>query len=448
METDTNLSLDAFQSRFTSEDNASFSQIVAKANEAKREQFAWMYEHEKQQQARLLQGSAQASALRITASSAETEKGQTDSSEMILKDGTSSLDSLEPAIRSMNSTTVSLETVKIDSWKHKARNALIFEPQGAPLTMADVAQSKGPQKTISHSATRFAMAPPSSLDVTRTEGQTASPLTRLATQEVWRNMAQQTPSLFPQSSSTPGKFDSATGEYSFVESTPLLVPGEAFDPSELMTWGYIEGTPILVDQQHPSATPKQFKIPPTPKRDALGLRLAESVGKKSVAARSISQGSGSLASLSQRTLSPAAHRLLSGSRLGKAVGLMGHTSGATSSLPTARTSTTPIILGRTDSQLRASYASSTPGRGVVGTGKGMVSRSASRAPGSSSSTRPTRTTSAMMRTTTLGDARGATTAPTPIRPSSHLSNISVNATRLDPSSDKKDLTDNLLQVII
>lgn len=400
-----------------------------------------MYEHEKQQQqARLLQGSAQASALRITASS-ESAQGQTDSLEMILKDEPSSQDSLEPAIRSMNSTTVSLETVKIDSWKYKARNALIFEPQGAPLTMADLAQSKGPQKTISHSATRFADAP--SLEVTRTDGQAASSLTRLATQEVWRTMAQNTPSLFPGPSSTPGKFDSTTGEYSFVESTPLLVPGESFDPSELMTWGYIEGTPILVDQ-NPSATPKQFKIPPTPKRDALGLRLAESVGKKSVAARSMRSGSDTLASLSQRTLSPAAHRLLSRSSLGKAVGSMGHTSGAIASstpIPTTnRTGTTPIILGRTDSQLRASYASSTPGRGVGS----VVSRSTLRAPGSSS--RPTSTTSAM-RTNTVGDGKG--TATTPIRPSSHVSNISVAATRLesqDTSSDKKDLTDNLLRL--
>lgn len=40
------LSLDEFQSRFTSEDNASFGQILQKANEKRREAFKWAYEAE------------------------------------------------------------------------------------------------------------------------------------------------------------------------------------------------------------------------------------------------------------------------------------------------------------------------------------------------------------------------------------------------------------------
>ncbi|PWN51207.1 hypothetical protein IE53DRAFT_386423 [Violaceomyces palustris] len=44
---DLQLSLDAFQARYTSEDNASFSQILDRANQKRKEKFAWAYEAER-----------------------------------------------------------------------------------------------------------------------------------------------------------------------------------------------------------------------------------------------------------------------------------------------------------------------------------------------------------------------------------------------------------------
>lgn len=45
----TNMSLDAFQSKYTSEDNASFSEIVERANEQKKEKYRWVYDKETNQ---------------------------------------------------------------------------------------------------------------------------------------------------------------------------------------------------------------------------------------------------------------------------------------------------------------------------------------------------------------------------------------------------------------
>lgn len=44
---DTSLSLDQFQARYTSEDNASFNEILEKMNMRKKEKYSWMYDQEK-----------------------------------------------------------------------------------------------------------------------------------------------------------------------------------------------------------------------------------------------------------------------------------------------------------------------------------------------------------------------------------------------------------------
>jgi len=63
--------------------------------------------------------------------------------------------------------------------------------------------------------------------------------------------------------------------YSFI-MTPSPAPG--VESSPLMTWGNIEGTPLLLD---PASTPiidvkgPQFKVPDTPKRDKVAMALSD-----------------------------------------------------------------------------------------------------------------------------------------------------------------------------
>ena len=67
------LSLDQFLASHTSEDNASFSDIVDKMNERKREKYKWLYDREEKAQASqqlLLEGGSSALALPYTAANA------------------------------------------------------------------------------------------------------------------------------------------------------------------------------------------------------------------------------------------------------------------------------------------------------------------------------------------------------------------------------------------
>lgn len=54
---DTSLSLDQFQMRYTSEDNASFNEIIEKINSQKKEKYKWLYDQEKKSMRLLENGS-------------------------------------------------------------------------------------------------------------------------------------------------------------------------------------------------------------------------------------------------------------------------------------------------------------------------------------------------------------------------------------------------------
>ena len=202
------------------------------------------------------------------------------------------------------------DMVRIDSWKFKAKNPVIFYPENAPLTLKDVMSEKLLAKQISHSATRFSTSDEDSWA-------SSSQRNHENTKQVWKNMSEFTPGLLASVQATP-----TNATHAFVASTPSLNPHEDFDPSELMTWGTIEGTPVLADSGSEITEKPQFRIPPTPKRELIGQKLADQ------AAKSIKQRAGHMSkssgrrpnsnSLGNRLLSPAAHRLVSQSLQSKA----------------------------------------------------------------------------------------------------------------------------------
>jgi protein DGCR14 len=58
-----------------------------------------------------------------------------------------------------------------------------------------------------------------------------------------------------------------------VPQTPDLKPYEDIDPSELMTWGTIVDTPVLLESG--KYTGHSYQIPPTPQRELLANKLSE-----------------------------------------------------------------------------------------------------------------------------------------------------------------------------
>ncbi|KAJ3218032.1 Envelope glycoprotein [Dinochytrium kinnereticum] len=238
---DSSLSLDAFQSRYTSEDNASFSVILKKQNEDRKERYHWYFEKES---GRLRLGNG----------------GETDGGEKPI---------------GLLEGKGSLETKSVATWKFKAKNDLMYPIDGAPETLGDLKELRGPPKSISHASTRFAPTH-TTKDVLQASRDAAE---RLQTQEVWREMAKATPALFPDAGSeTPAS--SKVNGFSLVPNTPSLEPHRDIDPSDLMTWGMIDGTPLLLDsgRDHSGGGPA-FSIAPTPKREQILDKLAEEASK-------------------------------------------------------------------------------------------------------------------------------------------------------------------------
>ncbi|KAG1473278.1 hypothetical protein G6F56_001039 [Rhizopus delemar] len=183
------LSLDQFQTLYTSEDNSSFTEILKKANQKAKENNKWFYDKESSQ-------------LRIAGSD---------------------------AVRLVEGPM---------GWKYKAKNALMYYPEGESESWAtnstqapsDVAASKG--------------------DVTPWSVRIGDP----------NAAAVGSPSL---------------RGYDLVEATPTLNSQQVGTPQ--MTWGAIEGTPLLIEG---SATPgPRFSLPKISRREQLGMKLSEKASR-------------------------------------------------------------------------------------------------------------------------------------------------------------------------
>jgi len=217
---DTTLSVDAYQSKYTSEDNDSFNEIIAKNNEIKKARNEKLYGQEK---TKLLMSS-----------------------------------------NSQNASDVgkSVETKQIETWKYKTQNSLMFIPDSNHLIKPSEEVKRQAPKEISHTNTRF----DDMVSIQEIKEQE-----RIKTQEVWKTMVSSTPALFKkemmelQSEGTSG--------YKMVASTPSINPNK-IDQSDMFTWGSIEGTPLLINSGGASSGPV-FKIPETPKRELIGIKLSE-----------------------------------------------------------------------------------------------------------------------------------------------------------------------------
>ncbi|KAM7392914.1 hypothetical protein PAMA_007840 [Pampus argenteus] len=246
--------LDRFLAKNTSEDNASFEQIMDLAEDKEKLKHAWLYE-------------------------AEVEFKQRHEENLALP-------SAEKA---------ALECVKagLETWEYKAKNALMYYPEGVK---DDDALFKKPREVV-HKNTRFT-GDPFSKALNKSQIQQAAALNAQFKQG---KVGPDGKELIPHES------PSVNG-YGF-ERTPSPAPGVADSP--LMTWGEIESTPFRLDG---SETPyvernhgPSFKIPEPGRRERLGIKMANEAAaknraKKQEALRKVTEN---LASLTPKGLSPA-----------------------------------------------------------------------------------------------------------------------------------------------
>ncbi|KAM6986951.1 splicing factor ESS-2 homolog [Aplochiton taeniatus] len=246
-------SLDRFLAKNTSEDNASFEQIMVVAEDKEKLRHAWLYE-------------------------AEAEFKQRHEENLALP----------------SSEKQAIECVKagLETWEYKAKNALMYYPEG----VKDDTLFKKPREVL-HKNTRFSVDPFSKA-LNKSQIKEAAALNAQFKQG---KVGPDGKELIPHES------PSVNG-YGF-EGTPSPAPGVADSP--LMTWGEIESTPFRLDG---SDTPyaershgPSFKIPEPGRRERLGLKMANEAAaknraKKQEALRKVTEN---LASLTPKGLSPA-----------------------------------------------------------------------------------------------------------------------------------------------
>ncbi|XP_054614050.1 splicing factor ESS-2 homolog [Dunckerocampus dactyliophorus] len=247
-------SLDRFLAKNTSEDNASFEQIMDLAEDKEKMKHSWLYDAEAEFQERHEQNLA-----------------------------------LPPTEKA------ALECVKagLETWEYKAKNTLMYYPEGVK---DDDALFKKPREVV-HKNTRF-NGDPFSKALNKSQIQQAAALNAQFKQG---KVGPDGKELIPHDSPT-------VNGYGF-ERTPSPAPGVTESP--LMTWGEIESTPFRLDG---SDTPyaernhgPSFKIPEPGRRERLGLKMANEAAaknraKKQEALRKVTEN---LASLTPKGLSPA-----------------------------------------------------------------------------------------------------------------------------------------------
>uniref|UniRef100_A0A0N5AXG3 DGCR14-like protein n=1 Tax=Syphacia muris TaxID=451379 RepID=A0A0N5AXG3_9BILA len=282
-----NLTVDNYLNKFTSEDNASFEELVALYNKKEKIRNSWMYEAEVKHNNELVYRGPQM----VTAAD-------------------------EQLMISASSTAHTEKPKDLDNWTYKARNSVLFNVEEAPLTVEEHLQrQKMNQKVINKEATRL------SGDFL-SEGRSVKDKTGL----------QPNNGQVGKVDVTGHEVGTSKKQLFELVSTPSPAPG--VDESPFMTWGEIEGTPFRLDAS--DLTPSfnnapTFKIPEVPVREQIAQEITERIAqryrnKKNAAIRqaeklhSRTPSFGSIRS-SERLLlmSPAARRLATkglGIRLG------------------------------------------------------------------------------------------------------------------------------------
>ncbi|XP_022103754.1 protein DGCR14-like [Acanthaster planci] len=293
---DTSLTLDKYLAKHTSEDNASFDDIMAAAAEKHQQKHAWLYE-------------------------AERVHGQ-EQKDMLALEGPKAG---KPA-----------EGSSVTTWGYKAKNAVMYVPEGLEETPEEQIFKKPKVQQVVHKNTHFQASPFSA-----GPGQ-SSALAKSAALKAAQKSGRvgHDGKEIASSSETP-----KVNGYSFV-GTPSPAPG-AYNESPMMTWGEISGTPFRLDGSDTPArntSGPSFKMADVPRKERLGLSLVEEVSKKHRAKKEKA-----LQKVTQSLVSPSPKRL----------GTLGTTERLRTLTPAAQKLVNKRLSGfKTDKALRQSYTPS------------------------------------------------------------------------------------------
>ncbi|KAI5296613.1 hypothetical protein KEM55_005759 [Ascosphaera atra] len=250
----TNLSLGAFQAKYTSEDNESFNRLLTRQNTKKRERYAWIWNDNKIPSARQIahrkQEQKRIEAQPTTASDADKQLIKTD---------------------------FDARPARPDAWKFKPRNALMFEPDSiedelpTKQQQAEEISRFGPKQIVLQN-TRV----PSSLD-DEEAGRSRPPS---PTQSAIRDAIAGRPRRTESDAGFTGGETPRVNGYAFVdedEPEPELSADAKHDDDYYMK---------LMTSQGVDAAPNPFTIKENRKREDLLHRMVDRVAKSKRSERS------------------------------------------------------------------------------------------------------------------------------------------------------------------
>ena len=238
-EANTNMSLSAFQQKYTSEDNESFYKLLDKQNLKRAERHAWMWAGNKIPAARQIAHRERERLLATNKASEESENGK-------------ELTIIEPR-----------DTRKAmpDSWPSRPNNPFMF----APGSIEDTTQ------TISQKNEEISRAPPR--EVVYDNTRIAPPVTTESSTNILSS-----PSLSAVREAIAGRPRPTASEASFDGASTPRVNGYAFVDSEPEPPSSVDSpSPLLLGSG--DSTPNPFKLHENSKREALHHRMVDKMAK-------------------------------------------------------------------------------------------------------------------------------------------------------------------------
>ena len=244
LEVDINMSLSAFQTKYTSEDNESFYKLLDKQNLKKTEKYAWMWAGNKIPAARQIAHRQREELLLADRKAKELENG---GKQLVLKEDSDTRKAMP------------------DSWPSRPDNNFMFGPSSIEDSLQTVQQkaeenSKAAPKAVVYDNTRLpALSASSDNDASIPPSPSISAV---------HDAIAGRPRLSASETAYSGGETPRVNGYAFVDSAPSPSPSEMSS-----SWGDVDMSLLGPGD----ATPNPFKIKDKSKREALHHRMVDKV---------------------------------------------------------------------------------------------------------------------------------------------------------------------------